>query len=169
MHSLLCLLRARARGTGASLSLISERTWRKTLGGVPLENSEIKLRTYSGEGLQVLGKKNVMVKYGKQEFCLPLIVIKGDGVSLFGRNWLEVIKLDWRVINKLSSPLDQLLSKHQEVFQEGLGTLKDIKATLTVKPGATVLAPKRLECVLFQFYVIVSVILHAMDKLNIPQ
>ena len=104
--------------TGASLSLISERTWRKTLGGVPLENSEIKLRTYSGEGLQVLGKKNVMVKYGKQEFCLPLIVVKGDGVSLFGRNWLEVIKLDWKVINKLSSPLDQLLSKHQEVFQE---------------------------------------------------
>ena len=33
----------------------------------------------------------------------------------------------------------------------------------------TVLAPKRLECVLYQFYVIFSVILHAMDKLNIPQ
>ena len=33
----------------------------------------------------------------------------------------------------------------------------------------TVLAPKRLECVLFQFYVIFLAILHAMDKLNIPQ
>ena len=33
----------------------------------------------------------------------------------------------------------------------------------------TVLAPKRLECVRFQLFVIFLVILHAMDKLNIPQ
>ena len=32
----------------------------------------------------------------------------------------------------------------------------------------TVLAPTRLECVRFQFYVIFSVILHAMDNHNDP-
>ena len=33
-------------------------------------------------------------------------------------------------------PVDHLLSKHQQLFQEGLGTLKDVRACLTVKPGA---------------------------------
>jgi len=32
--------------------------------------------------------------------------------------------------------VDHLLSKHQQLFQEGLGTLKDVRASLTVKPGA---------------------------------
>ena len=36
---------------------------------------------------------------GDQEAQLQLIVVQGSGPSLFGRNWLSVIRLNWRAIN----------------------------------------------------------------------
>ena len=41
---------------------------------------------------------DVGVKYGDQTVTLPLLVIKGEGPSLLGRNWLDVLKLDWHEI-----------------------------------------------------------------------
>ena len=102
--------------TGASVSLVSERTWRKLFPRVPLEHSEIRLSTYSGEGLPVLGKRTVQVQYGTQEAYLPLIVVKGSESPLFGRNWLEAIKIDWGSIKQLLKPADHLLSKHQQLL-----------------------------------------------------
>ena len=102
--------------TGASVSLVSEWTWRKLFPRVPLEHSEIRLSTYSGEGLPVLGKRTVQVRYGTQEAYLPLIVVKGSESPLFGRNWLEAIKIDWGSIKQLLKPADHLLSKHQQLL-----------------------------------------------------
>ena len=102
----------------------------------------MRLSTYSGEGLQVLGTKMVQVKYEDQVNTLPLIVVEGTGVSLLGRNWLGSIRINWGAIKKLATPLDQLLDKYQELFQEELGTLKeldtgkDVQVCLSVRPGA---------------------------------
>jgi len=57
-----------------------------------------------------------------------------------GRNWLEVLQLDWREIFHLPSqdvaPLENVLDKHKSVFQEGLGTLKGFEAKILVDPSA---------------------------------
>ena len=51
-----------------------------------LESSVIKLRTYTGEQLSVLGTLSVPVTYQDQHIKdLDLLVVKGDGPSLFGR------------------------------------------------------------------------------------
>ena len=67
-------------------------------------------------------------------------MIAGDGPSLFGRNWLNHITLDWRnvfaVRNTRLGALHVLMHRHQELFSEGLGTVKPYKATLQVQPGA---------------------------------
>ena len=34
------------------------------------------------------------VEYKGQAVQLPLIVVKGEGPSLFGKNWLEHLRLD---------------------------------------------------------------------------
>ena len=69
---------------------------------------------------------------------LPLLVVKGDGPSLFGRNWLHQIRLEWHDIYNLhTSSLQAILQKHTAVFQEGLGTLKGFKAKILVEEGAT--------------------------------
>ena len=63
-----------------------------------------------------------------------LVIVKGEGPSLFGRNWLERIILDWKEINYLrSSSLQTILEKHEAVFQDGLGTLQGFEAKLNCR------------------------------------
>ncbi len=97
--------------TGASVSIISEDTWKTKFAGTMLENTEIRLKTYTGEPMRVLGQLRVNVKYHNQEHTLPLLVVGGSGPSLFGRNWLGKIRLDWASINQVTSELDSLLEK----------------------------------------------------------
>ena len=90
----------------------------------PLQQATTVLRTYSGEQLSVCGCMNVEVVYGHQHLTLPLLVTKGNGPSLLGRDWLSQLKLNWREINTLMGvKLDEILAQHKEVFQESLGTL----------------------------------------------
>ena len=98
--------------TGASRTLVSEATYRKFWKRPPkLLTTHTRLRTYSGEQLVVLGTLRVTVKYEAQQVVRSLLVVKGAGPSLFGRDWLEVIKLNWRSLTVHYStqyrPLDE--------------------------------------------------------------
>ena len=122
--------------TGASVSIISQKTWKELFPVVKLDKSLVMLRTYLGEKLQVLGQTKVPVEYKSQKAELPLLVVGGSGPALLGRNWLETIQLDWKEIRLLTSGLDSLLKKNDFLFQEGLGTMTGIQAKLAVKPNA---------------------------------
>jgi len=68
---------------------------------------------------------------------MPLIVVKGQGPTLFGRNWLESVRLDWHEIHSVvMSSLQQVLDHHQPVFQPGLGKMRGFEAKLYVDPTA---------------------------------
>ena len=99
----------------------------------PLQSSPVKLKTYTGESLPVFGSINVEVKYDKRKMSLSLLVAGLDGPSLLGRDWLSDLRLDWYSILKIqTNSLDHLLQKYSDVFEEGLGTLKNFKAKLYV-------------------------------------
>ena len=76
--------------TGCAVSLISENVYETFVLSV---HSSVQLKTYTNKQVNVLGEINVTVEYGNQRKILPLIVVEGDGHSLFGRNWLNEIKL----------------------------------------------------------------------------
>ena len=122
--------------TGASLTIMSESTLKQKLPNLKLQASTVMLKTYSGEQLKVLGQAQVKVTYKTQEVEVPLIVVAGDGPTLFGRNWLQMIQLDWKNIRYMTTALDKLLQKHEILFKEELGTMKDIQVRLRVKPDA---------------------------------
>ena len=46
-----------------------------------LETAKMKLRTYTGELVKVIGTLNVIVKYEKQEVELQTLVVEGCGRS----------------------------------------------------------------------------------------
>ena len=119
--------------TGASVSICSEEIWREKFSDVGLHPSDVKLNTYTGEKLNVLGQAQVRIKYEGQSAEVPVMVIAGGGPALFGRNWLNSIKLNWGSIKRVTRELDHILSDHKQVFEEGLGTLKGVKANLSVK------------------------------------
>ena len=128
--------------TGAAVSLISEEVKRKLFPDIKLSKSRVLLQTYTGEQMTVLGEMRVHVKYGKQSKSLMLIVVAGDGQSLFGRDWLEQIRLNWKKIGAIAADLseqlnvEQLCATYAEVFKGELGTITPFKAKLDVHPHA---------------------------------
>ncbi len=87
-----------------------------------LPKSDIVLRTYTNESMQVTVQLHVHVQYGSQTQPLVLVVVAGHGPSLVGRNWLKYLQLDWppRITTKQSEGLEA-------------GTVQPQKATLHVK------------------------------------
>ena len=82
----------------------------------------------------------MIVCYDGVEYSLPLLVVGGKGPALLGRNWLEKIKLNWPIIKQRSSHnkwLEEILQKHAQLLEEGLGTLQGTKAKIHVEPTAT--------------------------------
>ena len=69
------------------------------------------------------------------------MVVGGRGLSLFGRNWLQLVKLDWTKLAKINEVtsqknllrLETLLQENQELFKDELGHCKGIKAKLQIK------------------------------------
>ena len=89
--------------TGASVSIMSEQTYKNTWTQErpALEPSTVKLKTYSGEQLKVLGSMRAQVEYKEQKGDLPLLVVAGKGPALLGRDWLQHLKLDWQQLHSI--------------------------------------------------------------------
>ena len=123
--------------TGAVVSIAPEYLYRKHLSQLPLKEAR-ELRSYSGDKLDLLGEFTVTVEYNAHKYELPLVIVKGDKPALFGRNWLEKIKLDWENILSISkdNPVDRLEKKYPKLFDVGHGKINNFKATIALQPGA---------------------------------
>ena len=88
---------------GASVMIIPNHVWSGLLAAKPLQPTDVKLKTYSGHEIPVLGETKVQVSYGDQQACLPVIVTASDSPALtcMGRNWLSVLRLDWKQIKQI--------------------------------------------------------------------
>ena len=72
-----------------------------------------------------MGAQNVQVYYEGQSASLPLIVVKGDGPTLLGRNWLGTIRIDWyKIYYTTSAGLQNLLEKYDIIFRTSWAALK---------------------------------------------
>ena len=124
--------------TGASISLISEEQY-KQLQDVPtLEKSSVILRTYTVENLSILESITMVATYNNQTNKLPLLVVKGNGPNLMGRDWLARFQVDWHSIHQLQSPnkLNNLLAKFENIFTDELGTVKNVKAHIQLNQNS---------------------------------
>ena len=61
--------------TGASLSIMSKNTFHEHWPNRPLEATTRKLRTYTGETIEVFGIARVQVTHGKNSAELELMVV----------------------------------------------------------------------------------------------
>ena len=81
-----------------------------------------------------MGKVDVRVKYCGQTATLPLVIVKGKGQALLGRDWMSVICTDWTKIHYTpGSGLQDLLARFN-VLCEGLGTFQGLQARIEVDP-----------------------------------
>ena len=130
--------------TGAAVSIIAESQLKRILPRIKLKPSKIKLETYTGEKMPVVGEVPVEVQYAEQTELLSFVVVAQEGPPLLGRDWLKCLRLDWKTVGavhfvekKLDSDLKELLSVHKAVFKSEPGTIHPYRARLQVREGAT--------------------------------
>ena len=129
--------------TGAAASIAPESVLADLLPAAELQQTSTVLKTYTGEVIPVRGTISVDVWYGgKLHKNLKLLVVRGSGPCLMERDWLQVIKLDWKTVGRvvafgdLESQVDALKEKYREVFSEALGTITPYTAKLHVASDA---------------------------------
>ena len=128
--------------TGASRSIMSESKLtsiyapRKAPALHPISTD---LRTYTKEVVPVVGSANVIVGYGKSTHVLQLLIVHGEGPTLFGRDWLRIIRLNWSDVNRVSNSgagYDTVLNKYPGLFSDGVGTFVGPKVRIHVSADA---------------------------------
>ena len=126
--------------TGAEVSIISHKTREEIFQEEKLRPSDLKLKTYTNEPMEVTCTLNVEVKYEDQFKMLVLVVTAGNGLSLLGQNWLNCINLNWKELFAVCTVrlgfLHTLMQRHKQPFVDGLGTVEPYKVSLQVQQGA---------------------------------
>ncbi|XP_063052002.1 uncharacterized protein K02A2.6-like [Engraulis encrasicolus] len=125
--------------TGCGVTILSKQQytqlWKKT-DTTELKPCSLKLKTYTGEKLGVLGIAQVKVQHENKEKNLPVVVVGGEGPNLLGRSWLQELAMMNEIVNKVELQpklqLEGILERHAEVFKEGLGQLKGVTAKINV-------------------------------------
>ncbi len=115
--------------TGASKTIMCETTYNSQYGpdSLPLQPPGCVLNTYTHDKIPLLGSCGVCVQYQDQQENLPLVIVKGDGANLLGRDWLNFLNLDWSQIfrvNNVVSVRSRLEERHPALFADGLGQLR---------------------------------------------
>ncbi|XP_039303912.1 uncharacterized protein K02A2.6-like [Solenopsis invicta] len=126
--------------TGCERSMVSKEFW-KTLGKPTLSKSTLQFKTYTNEIFHAIGELNCKVKYNNEtiEHVFPVT----HGSSLFGRDLLRKIKIDWADIaaqcNKIQEnlTLEGILKEFSDIFEEPRGRIKKFKAKIVLKDDAT--------------------------------
>ena len=109
----------RKRCAWRCVSEVSEATYKRLWPERMLRPAAVRLKTYSGSPLTVLGQLQVKGKYQDQTANSPIFVIAGDGPSLLGRDWLYHLKQDSkRICHVETKALEDILLKHTPIFQE---------------------------------------------------
>ena len=111
--------------TGAGVSVISQADYEKHFSDLSLKDTDLKLRSYSGEEININGMINCEVSLDGQTKQLNLYVVQGGEKPLFGREWIHELQLDTVTVNKLKfQPLQQvehLKEKYKDIFSPELG------------------------------------------------
>ena len=119
--------------TGAAVSiLISALTQKQLFPKVSLQQTSIKLRTYTDEAIPVLGEIAVEVTYQENTHALILYVVQGNGPALLGRSWLQHICLDWRSLG-IATVQKVLKELHQS--HSGIVWMKAVARSYVWWPG----------------------------------
>ena len=119
--------------TGSGKSLIGKDSWKQSFPKKKLRETPVNITTYSGEKLPLLGTCLAEVQHQWERHRLELLVADvTDQLPIIGRDWFSKIKIDWKGMFHIKSrTLQQVLDKHEAVFEKGLGTMKKFKASCT--------------------------------------
>nr|XP_029719798.1 uncharacterized protein K02A2.6-like [Aedes albopictus] len=138
---------------GSPVSLMSLNDKKVYLDELPLLETDVELRSYCGNKIEVCGYVEAEVQYNGMSNCLRLFVVNTERHPLLGREWMRKMKVDWNEIIRntvpcvatiavrnpgkaLSGAVGDLIGQFPRVFDSSIGTIRDVKAALHLKPNS---------------------------------
>ena len=109
--------------TGCSHTIINEAVFRRIDKHRMLQQSHLRLSTWTNEQVKILGECDVQVIFKNKTYQLPVLVGSGSGTSLLGRNWMEQFGISMTGINQLrgtETSISEILNSYQDVFDGSL-------------------------------------------------
>ena len=136
--------------TAADYSVLPLRMYKELFADkYKICKTDVRLNSYTDNPLCVIGEFYCYVKCNGQEHTLRLVVVDHNKPPLFGKNWLQVIRLNWDEIFSVNSAqasdklhysanqrLDLLLRKNSRLFQEGYEGMTGFKAHIRMDDNA---------------------------------
>lgn len=116
------------------------KVFREKVGSVKLQKNTTRLKTYTGEPINISGIVSVKVAHQQQTKNRQMVVVARKGPCLLGRDWLNEIKVNWGQVKYMQSnmlSLNSVLQMHETVFKEKLGKLKGTTVVIHVEENAT--------------------------------
>ncbi len=136
--------------SGAVRSTISERVYQANFAHIPINQSKLVFKSYSGDVIPMLGCIDVKLDYQGQKSDVTLFVVKGSKPCLLGRDIMSNIKLNWKQIvqvhkvdkmsasneNNCNASVDTILKSYKDLFVVDNKGIRDFRAKLTLKNDA---------------------------------
>ena len=92
------------------------------------------LRTYHGEQVPLLRTAHTTIKSQGQTTTLPVLIVRGQGPNIIGRDSITDLKLKWSSVHQLKGlGLEAVLGKHSDVFNDELGCITDVEAKFQIE------------------------------------
>lgn len=161
-HDTKCMISANIDGcdynfevdTGSRVSACSEKFYKKHLHMHSLisRQGDLKKRAYNGSRIDYLGEIQVKVTFKKKVYGLTLLVVRGGGNPLLGRDFLnkvnpryaqemfgsieQDIKIEDKKVgnkNRVDSNVMQLVNKYETLFRDGIGCYKHSEVSFELK------------------------------------
>lgn len=135
--------------TGSPVSIINLNQKRAYFTNSKVFPTKLRLSTYCGTALKVIGLIEVEVQFEHKKQSLPLYVVDADRHALLGRGWIGKLGINLNKytnsnvnsVNVASDNLDprvrSLIEKYSSVFRESAGNITGISATINLKSNAT--------------------------------
>lgn len=111
--------------TGAQANVMSEATYRETWPSSPMRKSAVRLTSYSGDKIPVIGETDVSCKYKDKTYRIKFIITSTKAENVLGLEACQRMNLIQRIqaMQKLESSEGELLTEFNDVFN-GIGCLK---------------------------------------------
>lgn len=118
--------------TGAAVSVCSKELYDRFFSNVPMNKSNMVLKSYDGSVIRPAGSFNAKVKYNEREYQCEFLVICNGGKPLIGRDILNKINFKFTINSIASTDIDKLTNKYKELFENKLGCYRYGKAKFEI-------------------------------------
>lgn len=134
--------------SGAKFSLLSETEFNKLKLNIPIQQSNLAFRSYTGNVVKPLGKVFVRIQYEGKEMTGDLHIVPDGHDALLGRQWIrglqiELNRIDRKTVSNSTSnsthminSVEDIFQKFPNVFEEKIGCVPNCQVQLQLRPNA---------------------------------